>query len=40
MNIIEGEVPSSFDEETLYIPEGGALKEAQYGLQVFGCPSL
>jgi len=34
MNIIEGEVSSSFDEETLYIPEGGALKEAQYGLQV------
>lgn len=34
MNIYESQIPKSFDEETLFIKEGGALKEAQYGLEI------
>ncbi len=34
MSIYEKEVPKSFDENTLFIPEGGALKEAQYGIKI------
>ena len=34
MNIYEEKFPSHFDENTLFINEGGALKEAQYGLEI------
>lgn len=34
MNIFEKELPVNFDEDTLFIPEGGALQEAQYGLEI------
>ena len=34
MNIIEGTMPSSFEQTTMYIPEGGASKEAAFGLEV------
>ena len=34
MNIYEEEFPSHLDENTLFINEGGALKEAQYGLEI------
>jgi len=33
-NIIESEVPQKLHETTMYIPEGGASKEAQYGLEL------
>ncbi len=32
--IYEKEVPRSFDEDTLFIDEGGAIKEAQYGIKI------
>ncbi|QKJ21929.1 1-aminocyclopropane-1-carboxylate deaminase [Poseidonibacter lekithochrous] len=34
MNIHEEEFPKQLDENTMFINEGGALKEAQYGLEV------
>lgn len=34
MNIFEEKLPVYFDDETLFIPEGGALEEACYGLEV------
>ena len=34
MNIIEDKLPLKFDENTLFIPEGGALKEAKYGIKI------
>ncbi len=34
MKIYEKEVPSIFDEDTLFINEGGALREAQYGIKI------
>lgn len=34
MNIIENELPTYFDEETLFISEGGALKEASLGIEI------
>jgi len=34
MNIIEGNIPLKFDKNTLFIPEGGALKEAKYGIKI------
>ena len=34
MNIIEGKIPDSFDEETLFISEGGAVIEASFGIKV------
>jgi 1-aminocyclopropane-1-carboxylate deaminase len=34
MNIIEGKIPDSFDEETLFISEGGAVAEASFGVKV------
>ena len=34
MNIIEGTMPNSFEDTTMYIPEGGASKEAAFGLEV------
>lgn len=34
MNIHEEEFPQQLDENTLFINEGGALKEAQYGLEL------
>jgi 1-aminocyclopropane-1-carboxylate deaminase len=34
MNIIEGKIPDSFDEETLFISEGGAVVEASFGIKV------
>jgi len=34
MNIIEDNIPLKFDEDTLFIPEGGALKEAKYGIKI------
>lgn len=34
MNIYEESLPCSFDENTLYINEGGALKEASFGLEI------
>lgn len=34
MNIHEEEFPKQLDENTMFIKEGGALKEAQYGLEV------
>lgn len=34
MNIIEGEIPKSFEKETLFISEGGAVIEASFGIEV------
>lgn len=34
MNILEEEFPKEFDEDTLFINEGGALEEAQYGIKI------
>lgn len=34
MNIKTEEIPTNFDDETLFISEGGALSEAQYGLEI------
>jgi 1-aminocyclopropane-1-carboxylate deaminase/D-cysteine desulfhydrase-like pyridoxal-dependent ACC family enzyme len=34
MNIIEGEMPDFFDENTLYISEGGAVAEASFGIEI------
>ena len=34
MNIIESEIPLSFEEDTLFISEGGAVKEACFGLEI------
>ena len=34
MNIIEDNISLKFDENTLFIPEGGALKEAKYGIKI------
>lgn len=34
MNIIEGILPNSFDEETLFISEGGAVREASFGIEI------
>ena len=34
MNIIEGNLPDFFDNETLFISEGGALKEASFGIEL------
>ncbi|WP_108061896.1 1-aminocyclopropane-1-carboxylate deaminase [Poseidonibacter lekithochrous] len=34
MNIHEEEFPKQLDENTMFINEGGALKEAQYGLEL------
>ncbi len=34
MNIHEDKIPNVLDEQTLFIPEGGALKEAQYGIEI------
>ncbi|MGA1932022.1 1-aminocyclopropane-1-carboxylate deaminase [Arcobacter sp. YIC-464] len=34
MNIYEEEVPTSFENDVLFIKEGGALKEAQMGLKL------
>ena len=34
MKIFEDQIPNSFGKETLFISEGGAIKEAQYGIKV------
>lgn len=34
MNIIESKIPDFFDEETLFISEGGAVSEASFGIEV------
>lgn len=34
MNIHEEDLPKQLDENTMFINEGGALKEAQYGLEI------
>ena len=34
MNLIIGEVPTSFQENELFIAEGGAIKEAKYGIEI------
>ena len=34
MNIIEKELPFEFEKSTLFIPEGGALQEAEYGIKI------
>ena len=34
MNIFEGKLPDSFNKETLFISEGGALKEASFGIEI------
>lgn len=34
MNIIEDKVPEKFDTNTLFIPEGGALEEASFGIKI------
>ena len=34
MNIIEGKMPEFFDENTLYISEGGAVAEASFGIEI------
>jgi 1-aminocyclopropane-1-carboxylate deaminase len=34
MNIIEGELPLTFENDTLYIKEGGAIKEACFGIKI------
>lgn len=33
MKIFENELPKEFDENTLFISEGGAVKEAQFGIE-------
>src|SRR6218665_1577895 len=34
MNIIEGSLPDFFDNETLFISEGGAVVEASFGVEI------
>jgi 1-aminocyclopropane-1-carboxylate deaminase len=34
MNIIQGELPLTFENDTLYIKEGGAIKEACFGIEI------
>ena len=34
MNLITGEVPTSFEKNELFISEGGAVKEAKYGIEI------
>lgn len=34
MNIIEEKLPDSFDDKTLFISEGGAIKEASFGIEI------
>lgn len=34
MNIYEKEVPNNFEDDILFIKEGGALKEAQFGIKL------
>ncbi len=34
MNLIIGEVPENFNEDELFIVEGGAIKEAKYGIEI------
>ncbi|WP_368028701.1 1-aminocyclopropane-1-carboxylate deaminase [Arcobacter sp. s6] len=34
MNIIEDEVPTTFEKDVLFISEGGAVKEACFGLEI------
>ena len=34
INIIEKKIPSEFEKETLFIPEGGALEEAKFGIKI------
>ncbi len=34
MKIFESDIPTSFDSDTLFISEGGAITEAQYGIKV------
>lgn len=34
MNIIEGKIPDFFDEQTLFISEGGAVAEASFGIEI------
>lgn len=34
MNIIESEIPKSFEKDTLFISEGGAVHEASFGIEV------
>ena len=34
MNIKEEKLPDFFDDETLFISEGGAVKEASFGIEV------
>ena len=34
MNIIEGEIPDILDNKTLFISEGGAEKEASFGIEI------
>lgn len=34
MNIYESQIPDSFEEDTLFIKEGGALKEAAFGIKI------
>ena len=34
MNILEEKLPDYFDDETLFISEGGAVKEASFGIEV------
>ena len=34
MNITEGKIPDFFDEETLFISEGGAMAEASFGIEI------
>ena len=34
INIIEGDLPLTFEDDTLYISEGGAIKEACFGLEI------
>ncbi|MBP9491309.1 MAG: 1-aminocyclopropane-1-carboxylate deaminase [Aliarcobacter sp.] len=34
MNIIESKIPDFFDEETLFISEGGAVIEASFGIEI------
>ncbi|MEA1913832.1 MAG: 1-aminocyclopropane-1-carboxylate deaminase [Campylobacterota bacterium] len=34
MNILKEDIPKVFDQDTLFIDEGGAIKEAQYGIEL------
>ena len=34
MNLIIGEVPQNFKENELFISEGGAVKEASFGIEI------